>query len=408
MKRSSASARPYRQLRRHDTTIRLVCIDHLATEEIGRGVYKILSEQQDFDLILVVPARWRENFREIPPDPLAHGARYRLKILPPLFPGKPHRCLFGHLGNVLKETDPDVVYVNAEPENLLLTQVILIRMMHRLRFKIVFVTWRNINFRRFTGFPYKFPFLYGIAEYVGLHYGDYCFSFNETGREKLGALGFQKVEVISPAIDTKAFQCLDASVAKKALGIDGFSVGFFGRFVEEKGVGLLLEAVAGLEYPITLLLVGNGPARETWLERARLLEIGDRVIHKHSIQRKEMPLHLCACDVVVLPSYTTATWKEQFGRILVEAMACGVPVVGARSGEIPDVIGDAGLVFSEKNVPDLQGCLRQLIKNPSLKQQLSVLGRKRAEKKYSCEIVASAWSRVIRDLLNYTQDCQKP
>ena len=59
----------------------------------------------------------------------------------------------------------------------------------------------------------------------------------------------------------------------------------------------------------------------------------------------DVPRHLRALDALVLPSESTPLWKEQFGHVLIEAMACGVPVVGSDSGAIPEVIGEAGLLF---------------------------------------------------------------
>jgi len=379
--------------------IRLACVDHLATQDCGRGLYRALAQTGEVDLTLVIPPLWRDNFRDIPADPWNRSDPFQLEILPITFPGKSNRCLHLGLSRLLRRLRPDVVFVQSEPEGLLLCQILLIRALFQLDFKVIFVTWRNIHYSRF-GIPYKFGWVYGCAEYFGLRYGDHCFSFNAAGRETLGKRGFYAIDVIPPAIDTEFFRPTDGRAVRNALGLHRFTIGYFGRFVTEKGVGLLLKAVAGLEQPVQVLLVGNGPAREEWMEQAQHLKIANRVIHKPSILRSEMPVHICACNAIVLPSYATPKWKEQFGRIIVEAMACGVPVVGARSGEIPNVIGDAGLVFSEKNVSDLRGCLRRLIENSSLKQQLSLLGRARAEKKYSCEIVASAWLRVIRDLLN--------
>ena len=64
----------------------------------------------------------------------------------------------------------------------------------------------------------------------------------------------------------------------------------------------------------------------------------------------DVPEHLNAMDLMCAPSQTTRRWREQFGRMLIEAMACGVPVVASRSGEIPHVVGDAGLLVDEADV----------------------------------------------------------
>ena len=395
---------------RRDGPIRLVCVDHLATQECGRGLYRTLARSGEVELTLVIPPLWRDNFRDIPADrPLApaDGDRglgrassdlFAVTILPILFPGKSNRCIHPGLGRLLRNIRPDAVFVQAEPEDFLLSQLLLLRAVHRLNFRLIFITWRNIPYPRF-GIPYKFAWVYACTEFLGLRGADHCFAFNAAGRETLNARGFHAIDVIPPAIDTSFFQPTDGRAVRDALGLKHFSIGFFGRFVSEKGGELLLDAMAGLDHPTQLLLVGNGPAREAWLEKARQLKIADRVIHKPSILRSEVPAHLCACDVVVLPSYATRTWKEQFGRVLVEAMACGVPVIGSDSGEIPRVIGDAGLIFPEKSGPGLRDCLKRIIEDPALRRRLIALGRARAEREYSCAAVAAAWLRAIRNLL---------
>src|SRR5262249_48707787 len=106
-----------------------------------------------------------------------------------------------------------------------------------------------------------------------------------------------------------------------------FTVGFVGRLVPEKGLGLLLDAVGGLRPPWRLVVVGSGPQREEYERRARALGIGDRVEFRGQVPSTEMPGVLRSFDALAGPSLTLPNWKEQFGRMLVEAMACEVPVV---------------------------------------------------------------------------------
>jgi glycosyltransferase involved in cell wall biosynthesis len=93
-------------------------------------------------------------------------------------------------------------------------------------------------------------------------------------------------------------------------------------------------------------------------------------------------------DIFVLPSRTTKTWKEQFGRVLIEAMACETAVVGSSSGEIPHVIGDAGLIFEQGNVQHLREQITRLISRPSDRRRLGQTGRLRVLNQYSMGHVA--------------------
>ena len=109
-----------------------------------------------------------------------------------------------------------------------------------------------------------------------------------------------------------------------------------------------------------------------------------------------MPVFYRGLDVLVLPSRTQPHWKEQFGRVLVEAMSCGVPVVGSTCGEIPHVVGDAGCIFPEDDVPALRKVLQHLADHPELRQELGAAGRRRVLERYTMEQVARQTLAVYR------------
>jgi glycosyltransferase involved in cell wall biosynthesis len=170
--------------------------------------------------------------------------------------------------------------------------------------------------------------------------------------------------------------------------------------VEEKGVQLLIQAVAGLDGPWTLRLIGDGPYLPRLEALSTKLGIADRVQFEPWKPAAEMPDHLSALDLLVLPSLTCRNWKEQFGRVLVEAMASEVPVVGSSSGEIPNVIGDAGLVFPESDVTALREALSELMTDPQLRAQLSQRGRARVLQHYTQQRIATETYGVYLRLLD--------
>jgi glycosyltransferase involved in cell wall biosynthesis len=104
-----------------------------------------------------------------------------------------------------------------------------------------------------------------------------------------------------------------------------------------------------------------------------------------------------------LPSRTRSNWKEQFGRVLIEAMACDVITVGARTGAIPEVIGEAGLTFAEGNVLELQTHLQQLLDDVTLRQALRHKGRQRVVENYTQAAVAQKTVQVYRTVLGQGQ-----
>ena len=114
----------------------------------------------------------------------------------------------------------------------------------------------------------------------------------------------------------------------------------------------------------------------------------------------DVPAELRRLDTLVLPSHTTRTWKEQFGRVLIEAMSCGVPVIGSSSGEIPNVIGDAGLIYPEGDVPALAAAIGQLAEQPGLYADLARRGRTRVLERYTQSALARQYYEVYRAMLS--------
>jgi glycosyltransferase involved in cell wall biosynthesis len=108
-----------------------------------------------------------------------------------------------------------------------------------------------------------------------------------------------------------------------------------------------------------------------------------------------------ALHTFVLPSRTTARWKEQFGRVLVEAMASGVPPVGSDSGEIPHVVGDGGLIFREGDIDDLTAKLRSMIEHPETRRRLAEQGRRRVLAHYTQRALAEAYYAIYREMLGH-------
>jgi glycosyltransferase involved in cell wall biosynthesis len=169
--------------------------------------------------------------------------------------------------------------------------------------------------------------------------------------------------------------------------------------VPEKGLDTLMEAVARLGPGVELWLIGNGPYRPALEELSRKLRIEERVRWLEPVPPERMPELLAQVDVVVLPSRTTRVWKEQFGRILVEAMACKVPVVGSDSGAIPEVVGDAGLIFPEGDVATLAECLDRLRQSPELRAQFAERGLIRAQlyaQERIADLTAAFYQQVVR------------
>jgi glycosyltransferase involved in cell wall biosynthesis len=156
----------------------------------------------------------------------------------------------------------------------------------------------------------------------------------------------------------------------------------------------LLEAVRRLDAPVELLLAGDGDQRSA-LENQPIP--GSRVSLLPGLRHDQMPDAYARMDVLVLPSRTTARWKEQFGRVIVEALWCGVPVVGSDSGEIPWLIGrtGGGVTFPEGNVKALSGRLADLRADADLRARLGSEGRAAVARMFSVAAAADALQGIL-------------
>jgi glycosyltransferase involved in cell wall biosynthesis len=105
-------------------------------------------------------------------------------------------------------------------------------------------------------------------------------------------------------------------------------------------------------------------------------------------------------DVLCAPSQTTPRWREQFGRMLIEGFACRVPIVGSDSGEIPYVLGDAGLVLGERDEHGWVAGLSRLLENPGARRELAERGLHQARGRYAWPIVARQHLRFFEELLD--------
>jgi glycosyltransferase involved in cell wall biosynthesis len=173
-------------------------------------------------------------------------------------------------------------------------------------------------------------------------------------------------------------------------------VGFVSRFVKEKGCGLLLRALDQTAGPWRALFLGDGPMRpalEAWATRH-----GDRVRVAPPAPHSEVARYLNAMDVLCVPSQTTRRWKEQFGRILVEAFACGRAVVASDSGEIPHTVGDAAVVAPESDASAWAAAIDRLLSSERERAELSGRGLARARERFAWPIVARQYLEFFERL----------
>jgi glycosyltransferase involved in cell wall biosynthesis len=207
---------------------------------------------------------------------------------------------------------------------------------------------------------------------------------------RFGPLGVD-VELFRP--DPEAGRRARASLGWSESGAP--VVGFAGRFVAEKGLGVLMRALDAAREPWRALFLGGGPL-EAELRRWGATK-GDRV-RVATIAHDAVPAYFNALDLLCAPSETAPHWAEQFGRVLVEAFACRVPVIGSDSGEIPHVVSDAGLVVPERNVRAWTSAIDELLGDVRRRRELGEQGLARARTDYAWRVVARRYLDFLDEL----------
>lgn len=334
------------------------------------------------ELTLAVPGCWgAQQLESIKPK------AYDMVVMNCRFSRSHHFHYYPDIDAILGKRHWDLIHIDEEPFNFVTYHAM--RADNRKATKVVFFTWQNIMKR--------YPPPFNCFEKYVFEGASGAIAGNREAYEILRHRGFSKYAVMIPqfGVDVQAFRPREAKQLRSDLNLEGeFVVGFVGRIVPEKGLKTLIHAFASLSRECRLVLQGSGPYRAKLEAMIARLGLSKRVSWIPWVLSSDIPKYMNALDVLVLPSLTCANWKEQFGRVLVEAMACGVCVVGSDSGEIPSVIGDAGLVFPEGNYGELVNCLRRLMRDPSLREELRERGRARVMERFTHE-------RIARDTVTF-------
>lgn len=181
-----------------------------------------------------------------------------------------------------------------------------------------------------------------------------------------------------------------------------FNIGYLGRLVHSKGIDLVLTALKQLRSEgvnCQVVLCGSGPMEAELKQQADQLGISDWVVWRGVVRHEAVPAEMGQFDVLVLPSRTAPTWKEQFGHVLIEAMAMGVPVIGSDSGEIPNVIGRTDLIFCEDDVNGLATILARMIHDSDWRSEVAQYGIQRVNQLYTHKRIAerllNLWESIL-------------
>jgi len=368
------------------TAVRVLRVYHSAVVDEYRERERLLRTRHGYDVHLVCPPAWPEGASVVQAAP---GADIPLHVVG--VRGRTHPILFWYASRafrrVLRAVRPDIVDLHEEPYSLAAAAALPAIRREAPQSRICMYTAQNILKR------YPPPFRQLERRALAATAAAYPCS-SEAG-EVLRAKGFAGALHVLP---------LGVSLPSTPRNRDGgrLRVGFLGRFVPEKGADIAVRAFAaaadGLD--AELELVGAGPQEPRLRELAGRLRVAERVIFPGAVSQAEALERISSYDALLVPSLTTASWKEQFGRVAAQALAAGTPVVASDSGSLSEVLGGCGELAREGDADDFAARLGGLLRDSARRAELGKCGRRRAAEELSWERVAAGFDRMYREVLD--------
>jgi glycosyltransferase involved in cell wall biosynthesis len=364
---------------------RLLTIGHSYVVAANRALahQMAVAGRGEWSVTAVAPDRYRGDLREIRAEAIP-GEASSLHTVPMRFDRVPHLMWFGGKARRLLSAEWDVVHCWEEPYVLAAAQI---ARAIRPSATLIVGTFQNIS--------KSYPWPLSAFERRTMGRADGWVAFGRSVHEALAQRpGYRETpcRVIPPGVDLDRFRpdVEQGGAVRERLGwpADAVVVGFLGRFVEQKGLPMLLDALGRARCRWHALFVGGGPL-EGPLRRFADAHPG-RVHIATGVSHHDVPPWLNAMTMMCAPSQTTPRWREQFGRMLIEAMACGVPAITADSGEMPAVVGDAGVVVGERDTAAWAATIDRLAADPHERHRLAARGLERAHSHYAWPVVARA------------------
>lgn len=382
--------------------MKVLVVSHSSAEPSNQRLIAEIQAITGWEVTVVIPARWRDEFGNVLDKPAHPALAARLLKIPVFGNGNIilHIYRFGW-GAFLRRENFDAIYVNHEPYALATAQICGANLRQSAPAAFGFYSCQNIR----KTYPPPFSWL----ERMVYRSSSFAFPITQQVGGVLTAKGFTGETGIAPLpFDPVSYfprgHEEDERLLPRASGEQ--VIGYVGRLVEAKGLGTLASALAKLrDLPWKLVVIGTGNFEPRLRALFEANGLSDRVDFLGYIPHEETPRYLSAFDFLVLPSETQPNWKEQFGRVITESLACGRPVIGSDSGEIPNLIcsSGGGLVFAEKNSASFAVALRSFISDPAARASAATRGSLWAKENVSLGAVAKKMTSTIARAIEHNR-----
>lgn len=302
------------------------------------------------------------------------------------------------LSGLLKRLKPDYIWIHAEFWEGIARQFLWYYRFHRGARIVAYVAVNDVK-NQTPLLSSKWPFLnrtrlYQILLWSRLDGVAACATKSLECARKIGLPA--SIPVIVNYLPV--FGPEDASRGGVALpwqGNTSFTVGFAGLLSEQKGWRVLLAAMERLPERYKVVFAGDGPQKDELLASIKMLKLQGRAYYAGLLPKDKLLATYPLFDVFVLPSISTPHLVEQFGAVLAEAMACGVPVIGSDSGAIPEVVDEGGLIVPEGDADALAKAIARMSDDEQLRRRSIALGLDRYRTHFSCEAYAQSIAKML-------------
>ena len=382
--------------------MKILYIWHGAVEKAYRKIFAAMTKQ-GHEIHLITAHRWTEASRD---QRCTTHEENGYKIYPLRVAFRNHiRSFFflsiGKMIHLLKTLRPEVVYIKEEPYSLACFQTVSLIRLFSPQSKVIVESDENMNTHH--------PWLYRQTERFVFQHIHGIASVPTAGIDLYKQKGFcGKQWKTSYFVDTEIFHQVDKEKAERVfpeINHPALRIGYVGRITAEKGLDTALAALQHLldqGNEAHLYILGK-MAEEYASQFSLLLRSPSLQSHVHVLSPRpveDLVFFYNAIDVLVLPSRSTSWWIEQFGRVIVEAMACGTPVIGSSSGEIPYVIGKSDWIFPEGDVDKLLDIFLQFAQGKWKKDNIATEVIERIQKNFSIPAVASQKLSLMQEILS--------
>ena len=375
--------------------MKILVVGHAYLAHINRKKWEAYAGVfPEDEVVVVTPSFWSDALFDVVltdvPQPV-QGVTYRHLGVQHAGNELLYRYAWSDIWRVMKESSPDLLLVEQGLSAFSYFQWICVALLQRRSMPRLFFTW--INWRHSWG--WKFKYFWWPIEWFNRHFSSAAIVGNPEAEALLREDGFTAPVLVSPQLGVSPLPQVKQSCKEKKKRI-----GFVGRLTREKGVESLLHAFAQLasqHEDWELWFVGSGSLQERLRIEVELQKLSQSVVFTGSVNHEKALELVESFEILVLPSLDVATWREQFGHVLIEAMAAGVVVVGSDAGAIPWVIGDAGLIFRQNCIEQLRDVLSRLLRSDVERLLYAQRGRQRVDELYTHECIARTIGNFLHE-----------